>query len=97
MDVDAMTLKERKKRLRDGACFICTEPRHFSNVCPKRKTKRSPNDKRLKQAKSSTPNKEKERMNPRDFKTHIREMVIENFDNPEELEDFMDTVEQEGF
>jgi hypothetical protein len=36
-------------------------------------------------------------MNPWDFKTHIREMVIDHFDDPKELEEFMDYVKEKGF
>ena len=97
MDIDAMTIEERQKRLQDGACFICAEPGHFSNKCPNRKGKRSQDNR--KPGRGSTPqNKGKGRMNPRDFKTHIREMVIDNFGaDPAKLEDFMDMVEEEGF
>ena len=96
MEVDGMTIEERKKRLRDGACFICNEQGHFSNACPKRKKKPQDN-KRNGNGKTHTPDKRKKRMNPRDFKTHIREMVIKNFDDAKELESFMDMVEEEGF
>ena len=103
MDVDAMTLEERKKRLRDGACFICAEPGHFSNVCPKRKNSRQQPQRQGQGQRQGNGQKRQEdrkgknRMTKTDFRTHIRNMVIDNFDTPDELEEFMDLVEEEGF
>jgi hypothetical protein len=37
MDVDAMSLEEKKKRIKNGACFTCGENGHYSAKCPKRK------------------------------------------------------------
>jgi len=91
-----MTIEERKKRLRDSACFVCNKQGHFSNACPKRK-KRPQDNKKNGNGKTHTPDKGKKKMNPHDFKTHICEMVIEIFNDIKELESFMDMVEEEGF
>ena len=33
MDVDALTMEERKELLEKRACFFCKKPRHFTREC----------------------------------------------------------------
>ena len=34
MDVDAMSIEERNKLMKKGACFRCKKPGHLSKDCP---------------------------------------------------------------
>lgn len=37
MDIDAMSMEKRTALMRKGACFICKEPGHLAQNCPKKK------------------------------------------------------------
>ena len=39
MDVDAMSIEERNKLMKKGACFRCKKPGHLSKDCPTRNKK----------------------------------------------------------
>ena len=97
MDVDAMSLEEKKRRIKNGACFTCGETGHYSNKCPTRRSnrdKKEGNDKKRETSKAFG----KRKMDVKQLRTHIRGIIAENFDtDPAGLEEFLDEVEDEGF
>ena len=81
MDVDAMTIEERDKLMREGKCFKCKQPGHISANCP---------------TKVSVPKKETpKRLTGRELHTHIRGLFKDM--SYEEKEEFLKEAEQEGF
>jgi hypothetical protein len=100
MDVDAMSLEEKKKRIKNGACFTCGETGHYSAKCPKRKENRDRNrgERKGETPKGSLKAQGKRRFDKGQLRTHIRGLIAENYDSdPDGLEAFLDEVEDEGF
>ena len=108
MVVDAISFDERQKRLKDGACFICAEKGHFSGQCPKRKEyreqraqwkpQRRPQGQGKPQGRPQGKPQGKGKMDPRTLRTHIRATIVDNIgDDPDQLHEFMDLVDEEGF
>ena len=92
MDVDSITIEERKKHVQNGACFTCGETGHFSAKCPNREKKKF--DRKQKGKKDERGRK---KMTPNALRTHIRSLIVENLDNEDEIEQFLETMEDEGF
>lgn len=98
MDVDAMTLEEKKRRIKEGACFTCGETGHYSAKCPKRREDREKRGKSDYRRKETPKAQGKKKFDKQELRTHIRGIIAENYgSDPEELERFLDEVEDEGF
>jgi hypothetical protein len=81
MDVDAMTIEERNKLMKEGKCFRCKLPGHLAANCP---------------TGTNTPRKETpKRMTGKELHAHIRGL-FKDMTN-EEKEEFLKGAEQEGF
>jgi hypothetical protein len=97
MDVDAMSLEEKKKRIKNGACFTCGENGHYSAKCPKRKDNKDRKGKGEQKGKFFKA-QGKKKYNIEELRTHIRGIIAENYDSdPQGLEEFLDNAEDEGF
>jgi hypothetical protein len=96
MDVDvitttmnAMTVKEREKFMKEGLCFWCRKPGHISRDCPLKKG----NVQILtRPATSTTPPK---KMKDSELVAHIHSLTA-TLDKGE-LQEFLDLAEETGF
>src|SRR5277367_811744 len=81
MDIDAMTIEERDKLMKEGRCFKCKLPGHISANCP---------------TKNSSPKRETpKRMTGKELHTHIRGLFKDM--TTEEREEFLKGAKEEGF
>ena len=97
MDVDtihtalnAMTMEERDKFMKEGLCFRCKKPGHISRDCPdkgKNNTSSTPTPK----PSTFVPRK----MTAKELTAHIRALTA--FYTSEEREEFLTEAEKEGF
>ena len=96
MDVDALSVEEKKQHQSQNLCFFCHQPGHYSRNCNRRRQKgQGPSTSKLPPAKGPAG---KKRFGARDLHTHIRELIAENIGDDEgELNDFLDEVEEKGF
>ena len=62
MDVDALTLDERNKLMKEGKCFRCRKTGHLAKDCPNDEDKKEP---------------PKKKMNGKQLLTHIRSIYKE--------------------
>ncbi len=97
MNVNVMIVDEKKRWIKDGACFTCRETRHYSTKCSKRWEERDKwsngNDN-----KKSFKSQRKKKMDMKQLCAYIRGVIVDNFNsNPEGLEGFLDEVEDKGF
>jgi hypothetical protein len=98
MDVDiitttmnAMTVEEREKFMREGLCFRCRKPGHISRDCPLKKGNvQTP----ARTATTSTPIPPR-KMKGAELVAHIRSLTTSL--DKEELKEFMDLAEDTGF
>ena len=82
MDVDALSLEERGKLMKEGKCFHCRKTRHLAKDCPDKGD----------QKKKEEPKKKWE---GKKLYTHIRSLYQEM--DKEEREEFMKQAEEMGF
>jgi hypothetical protein len=95
MDVDGMSLEEKKQRIKSGACFTCGETGHYSAKCPKRQENK---DKKGKPKRESPKSFGRKKLDMKQLRAHIRGIIAENYDDdPAGIEEFLDEVEEEGF
>jgi len=97
MDVDALSVEEKKKHVDKNLCFFCHKPGHYSCDCHQRRLKgQRPSTSKPPPARKAPAGKK--RFGARDLHTHIRELIAENIGDDEgELNDFLDEVEEKGF
>ena len=83
MDVDTMSIEERKKLMKKGACFRCKKTGHLSKDCLTRnKTNR-------------TTQEVQKKMTPKEMYKHIQSLTTQL--NDEEKMEFFKKAEEEGF
>jgi Ty3 transposon capsid-like protein len=107
MDVDAMSVQEQGKKFRDGACFGCGETGHYLVQCPKRNQKkqqkqpqkpRQQQQQQQVQRQQTTQKTDKKWLKGKDLKAHLRSIIVDNIgENPDDMEEFLDLIEEEGF
>ena len=83
MDVDAMSIEERNKLIKKGACFRCKKPGHLSKDCL------------TKNKIIGIPQEVQKKMTPREMYKHIRSLTAQL--NEEEKTEFFKEAEEEGF
>ena len=81
MDVDAMTLDERTRLMKEGKCFRCKRAGHLAKDCP--------NDDENKKEEP------KKKMNGKQLYAHIRSLYKEMTN--EDQDEFMKSAEETGF
>jgi hypothetical protein len=98
MDVDiitttmnAMTVEEREKFMKEGLCFCCRKPGHISRDCPLKKG----NVQILARPATTTTPIPPKKMKGAELVAHIRSLTT-GLDK-EELKEFMDLAEETGF
>jgi hypothetical protein len=99
MDIDAitttmnaMTVEEREKFMREGLCFRCRKPGHISRDCPMKKGNFQILARPSTTTTTPTPPK---KMKGSELVAHIRSLTA-NLDK-EEMKEFMDLAEESGF
>jgi hypothetical protein len=99
MDIDtittalnAMTIEERERFMKEGLCFRCRKPGHISKDCP---LKRTGNVQTLPRPSTTTSTTPPKKMKGAELVAHIRSLTA-NLDK-EERQDFLDLAEEAGF
>ena len=82
MDVDAMSIEERNKLMKKGACFRCKKPGHLSKDCL------------TKNKIIGTPQDVQKKMTLRKMYKHIQSLTAQL--NEEEKTEFFKEAEEEG-
>jgi hypothetical protein len=81
MDIDAMSVEERTKLMKEGKCFRCKKPGHLASECPDKLGKK--------------PETQTKKMSGKDLHAHIRSLFKEM--TSEEQHEFFKQAEDEGF
>ena len=81
MDVDALSMDERTKLMKEGRCFNCKDTGHMAKDCPKKHGRRD--------------EESRKKMPPKDLYTHVRACFKEM--SEEEKEQFYKMAEESGF
>ena len=109
MDVDSLTLEERKNLMERGLCFNCRKTGHMSKDCPEKRNKNTGQNRNRVQRnfvqgsyKGKSGNRsggggagQTSKYTGKSLHTHIRQLLA-NLDE-EERNEFNDLAEEEGF
>ena len=83
MDVDTMSIEERNKLMKKGACFRCKKTRHLTKDCP------------TKNKSTRTLQEVQKKMTPKEMYKHIKSLTVQL--NNKEKTEFFKEAEEEGF